>query len=223
MDNKSLTIAICLPMGQSPSPHFAMSLAAVTYVTRTRLMLMRGHSSMSAAKSRNIVLEKLETIEQGTGTRADWTVWFDDDMIFPSNTIARLLSHNKEIVGASYLRRTEPYDLLGVPEGSNIKYSNEGIAPFRRLPAGCILIRRDVFDKVGKWAITNELGEDSIFCDRARDEGFGVWCDLELTKEVKHVGEKILEVEPEASSLIIPHNPDAQSRPLHIPRGNGRG
>jgi len=205
-------------MRDHPSAHFALSLAGVTYVTRTRLMLVRGYSSVSAAKSRNIVLERLETLEESLGRRADWTVWFDDDMVFPGNTIAKLLSHKKDIVGASYVRRTEPHDLLGVPEGSVVQTT--GLSPFKRLPGGCLAVRRSVFDKVGRWTVTDELGEDAIFCDRAREAGFEIWCDLDLTREVKHVGEQILEVDPERSTLILPNQPRLPQ--VHL-RGNGRG
>jgi hypothetical protein len=181
--------------------------------------MVRAYSSLSAARSRNMVLEKLETLEAGLGRRADWTVWFDDDMIFPGDTIAKLLSHGKEIVGASYLRRTEPHDLLGLPEGSSVQ-GFTGISPFKRLPAGCLLVKRDVFDKVGRWTLTEELGEDVFFCERAREAGYTVWCDLDLTREVKHVAEKILEAETEISTLVLPQ-PRVES--LIGIRGNGRG
>lgn len=216
MDNKPLVIALCLPMRDWPSAHFSMSLAALTYVTRTKLMLVRGHTSKSAAAARNIILEKLETLEQMTKTRADWTVWFDDDMVFPSNAAAQLISHNKDICGASYLRRTPPHELLGEPDGPLVQTT--GLSRFKRIPAGVLAVKRDVFDRVGRWTVTDEDGEDILFCDRARAKGFEVWCDLDLTREIKHVGETLLEVDPEKSTLIIPPQPTIVGV-----RANGRG
>lgn len=201
------TVAICLPAPSKVDINFALSLAGIAHVTPVKLVLIRGHSSLSAAKARNICLEKLIGIEQIIRHRVDWTFWLDSDMQVPPNTIAQLLSHGKPIVGACYKRRTPPHDLMGVPKDSMIQTT--GVAPFIELPAGCLLVRRDVFDKVGRWMILqpgeqadSDVGEDVVFSRKAIIEGFELWADLDLTREVIHWGDLALQETGEDSSLV---------------------
>jgi hypothetical protein len=173
-------------------------------------MLVRGESSRSAAAARNLALEKMETLEAMHG-RADYTLWLDSDMEFPPETLGQLLSHDKDVVGASYLRRGEPNDLLGVPEEGAIQTT--GLARFRRLPAGIMLVKRGVFDKVGRWQVHEDpdpskcLGEDVIFCEKAREAGFEIWCDLDLTRKVIHWGDQALVAKGEDSELMVFEKP----------------
>ena len=34
------------------------------------------------------------------------------------------------------------------------------------------------------------LGEDYYFCERAREAGFEIWCDGDLSRELAHIGQK---------------------------------
>ena len=64
----------------------------------------------------------------------------------------------------------------------------------RRIPTGCLLIRMSVFDALAKpyfRYVIDEVGgeivgEDYVFCDRAREAGFRIWCDAALSLEIGH-------------------------------------
>ena len=71
-----------------------------------------------------------------------------------------------------------------------------------RIPTGCLLIRMSVFDKLPRPYFrfeSNEesgdiIGEDYIFCDRARAAGFRVWCDPALSHEIGHIGQQVFKI-----------------------------
>jgi len=45
---------------------------------------------------------------------------------------------------------------------------------------------RYVTDEVGGEIV----GEDYVFCDRAREAGFRIWCDAALSLEIGHIGQQ---------------------------------
>lgn len=205
-----LTVAFCLPLGSLCHSEFAMAFGALMAVTPVRKVIVRGKASRSAAASRNVCMEKLETLEAGAlGRRVDWTFWIDGDMSFPPESLALLLSHGKDIVGASYLRRGEPYDLLGEPDGPMVQ--GRGLSRFKSLPAGLLLVRRAVFDSlVRPWWKVHEAakaadctGEDVFFSREARSNSWEIWCDLDLTRRVIHWDDRPLQAEGDPSSLVL--------------------
>jgi hypothetical protein len=120
----------------------------------------------------------------------------DSDMVFPADTLLRLLGHGKPIVGAMYVRRCEPFDLLG--ETLEPFGRGKPLVDVARLPTGCMLISTVVLRKLKypwfRWEHGDEVGqvtsEDMYFCDRAREAGLKLWCDVALTQEIEHVGVK---------------------------------
>lgn len=127
--------------------------------------------------------------------------FIDHDMQYPSDTLDRLLAHDKDIVGAAYNMRCYPLKTT-----VTLLDENGAMTPREKLPAelfrceavatGMMLAKMSVFDKVEKpwFAImidpeTNELTitEDVYFCNQARKAGFEIWCDP--TIPIGHIGE----------------------------------
>ena len=125
----------------------------------------------------------------------------DDDMIFPSDTLTRLLAHQKDIVGVAYHPRFEidkdthkPLDKTHIitlkQEGSTELFECEAVG------TGVMLIDVKIFEKTKRpwFEIHNHetgyttMGEDWHFCKVAREAGFTVWCDPSL--EIGHLGEQ---------------------------------
>jgi hypothetical protein len=55
-----------------------------------------------------------------------------------------------------------------------------------------------VFDKLSKPYFRFEtdahgaiVGEDYVFCDRAREAGFRIWCDAVISREIGHIGQSV--------------------------------
>lgn len=132
-----------------------------------------------------------------------WTVWFDSDMVFPMDTIERLLAHQQPIVGANYTTRKIP-DIKPTAfkddEGLERVYtedSSTGLESVSALGFGCVAIHSSVFQEMDPpwfhipWDEKEkkyECGEDVYFFRKARSLGFDVMLDHDLSKEVSHVG-----------------------------------
>lgn len=139
-------------------------------------------------------------------SKADAThlLWLDSDMVFPSDTLHRLLSHGKMVVGANYVRRKHPFiptayvdsdeyvgPLYTTPETS-------GLTEVSHVGTGCVLMNMDVFDAIETpfFMFTPQgpenlsfQGEDVYLCHKLRAAGIKLWVDQDLSKEVLHVGE----------------------------------
>ena len=113
----------------------------------------------------------------------------DDDMIYESDTVDRLLAHDKDIVGGLYKTKYEQQEYL-------IEYLDEkkdSLFECIALGGGLLLIKTEVFKKVPqKWFgyVWNDNGSikesnDWYFCKKARKQGFQVWCDP--TVKAKHI------------------------------------
>lgn len=126
--------------------------------------------------------------------QATHILWIDSDMTFPHDALRRLLSHQKDIVGASYRMRREPYAAahieLDTPE-------TESLRRVKRLPSGMLLVRMQVYEQLDlPWYRnpyvpgTEEIvSQDYDFCDRSRALGVEVWMDATLSKLLGHLGE----------------------------------
>jgi hypothetical protein len=118
-------------------------------------------------------------------------LFVDEDVSFPSDSLTRLVAHNKDIIGADYNFRELPLRSMATAD------KKEKDKPFKckSLPTGFMLIKLAVFDKVPtpwflfEWNDGGKMvfSEDVYFCRKAIEVGFGVWCDP--TINVKHIGQ----------------------------------
>lgn len=123
----------------------------------------------------------------------DAIMWLDADMRFPPDTIARLWSHNLPIVGGTYRERQEPYRYLGKLSNDSDAESGDGLCAAERLPGGMILVRSEVYRLLPPpWYEKREDGvrDDYYFSENARAAGFEIWCDMPLTRKVRHRGDQ---------------------------------
>lgn len=143
----------------------------------------------------------------------DHLMFIDSDMTFDADSVIRLLAFNQEkpIVGGAYEARKEGkvYILSLEGDADNIMMDGMGLVQARRIATGFMMIKREVFTKLRdmhpEWRhkdtnsdeqlysffdfkVTPEgyIGEDFLFCDRAREAGFTVWVDP--TIELGHMG-----------------------------------
>lgn len=138
--------------------------------------------------------------------KTDYThVFFiDTDVCFSSSVLERLLSRNKDIVGAIYnLRKLplEPIIRMTNDKGEMVSGKQEDLPKdlFKAyaLGTGCMLIKLDVFRNIKrpwffyeKWDDENEgMGEDIWFCKRAHEAGYDVFCDP--TVQIGHIGNQV--------------------------------
>lgn len=199
--NRKPIVALGLPTFDMVHADFALSLASMIAATRHEVMFGFCHSKATwVAHARNLIVEGA----QGIG--ADWLLWLDSDMTFPKETLLRLLSHDRDIVGATYVKKKPPYDTInkalpkyGETRGQFKNVPANGLYEMIGLPFGVMLMRMSVFDALPKpWFHyrhhEGELkmeGEDYLFCDEIRAKGKQIWLDAALSMYVGHIGTKV--------------------------------
>ena len=133
----------------------------------------------------------------------DYIWWVDSDMKFPIDAPIKLLKRNKDIVGVNYRRRRFPNanftGMMGKP-GAYTEFQTKDDSPPMELidvlPHGCVLVKRSVYETIPQPhylqeyvpELNLEIGEDIYLFKLAQKEGYEVWCDQELSREVSHIG-----------------------------------
>ena len=146
----------------------------------------------------------------------DTLMFIDADMTFDPNDIIRLLAFSgnpvKNIVGGTGVARKKEKTFhlnLDKDADGNLLMDAMGLARAKQMGTGFMMIQRQVFEKLRanhpEWRHkdTNSkkklhayfdfmttpegyIGEDFLFCDRARAEGFDIWIDP--TIKLGHMG-----------------------------------
>lgn len=148
------------------------------------------------SKSSNIAIVRNNAVAAAKMHRADYALFLDSDQSFPRDTLHRLFGHQKDIIGATYPQRSSPYMMLGIASSSEKSSNQSGLIEMDYIPTGCLLIKMSVFNKMDRpyfrcpFDEIQITGEDVDFCERARDRGFTVWNDIDLSKEIGHIGAK---------------------------------
>lgn len=123
-------------------------------------------------------------------------LFVDDDQFFPSDSIHQLAAHDLPIVAANIVRkesnpRTNSKELNGDNPVWTLPNST-GLEEVSFVGTGMMLIKREVFEKLSKpyffYDVKENVGEDVYFCRQAREAGYKIFIDHDLSKDVKHVG-----------------------------------
>lgn len=147
-------------------------------------------------QSCDIASSRMWLVKESRKKGATHLLFIDSDMMFPPDTLKRLLEREKEIIGVEYNKRKFPLQTVTAylpdVEKSETEPFKVGVAG-----TGVMLIDLSIFDdeKMGKnWFSfgrnaegENVIGEDGWFCNTARSAGHDVWVDP--TIKVLHLGE----------------------------------
>jgi len=182
-------VAIGIPSGDMVHADFAMHLA-------TLCLNPGAHACIINAKSSLVMIGRNQIVEAARVAKATHLLFLDSDLNFPADTLARLLAHDKDIVGGLYVQRVAPHHPLGMTLDGKHEMVTSGLKQMKIMPTGCLLLRLAIFDKLPKpWFNTSVegekiLGEDFTFCTHAREAGFEIWCDGDLSRDITHIGQK---------------------------------
>jgi glycosyltransferase involved in cell wall biosynthesis len=194
----SVKIMIAVPSrGGVWTSDFGMSLAMMVGYTASaphvgeRIDLLL-NNSLNAGLCMNRIALVRKALEKGCG----FILFLDDDMRLPTDMLLRLLEARKDIVGCNYVRKELPPRSIAAGFDGNCVYTTEkstGLQKVKSLGFGAILIKTSVFLKVREpWFFEDpvkEIGEDVHFCYRAREAGYEIWIDHDLSKDVVHIGQ----------------------------------
>lgn len=185
-------VAVAIPCGTMVHADFAVSLGAMMHsLGEMPMSIVMGKSSI-VADARNMALDFAQD------HKADYVLFIDSDMTFPRDALLRLLVRNVDIVGATYSRRTAPFNFLGDILPQQPADAPKGLLEMSRIPTGFLLVKFTVFERLKRpyfrFRVDEEagvnIGEDYEFSDRVRSLGLRIWCDPYLSKELGHIGEK---------------------------------
>ena len=135
-------------------------------------------------------------------------------MTFPSDTLKKLLSHDKDLVSGVYRQRLEPqmleiYEPFGTRMSTEDLYFKEwNLVGIGGCGFGCVLVKKEVFAAVGYPQFeyhpaldhNNTISEDTDFCKKAIAKGFKLWCDPSV--RCGHIGSTTMHVKiPETNPV----------------------
>jgi len=197
--NMKVTLAICTNRGLKPKT--VQCLLELVNKSNCDFHIVVAEKGYTIAENRNYC------VVQAQKNNSDYLLFIDDDMTFPSDTLERLLSHNKDVIGVNSFSRLLPLTSTVGLMDKNGKYKHPDKYPawemkipdelFQAYFVGCgvCLIKMKVFEviKPPYFAFTYDKngqvsnGEDGMFCDQVRKKGLEVWCDP--TIQIGHLGE----------------------------------
>lgn len=149
----------------------------------------RGATGAYTEMNRNNIVRAMLNYENPI----DAIMWIDADMRCPADTIARSWGHNKAIVGATYRERIAPFRYLGKFCDPGDAHTTTGLKPMELMPGGMIMVRTEVYRNLAPpWYMLDDEGvrDDYYFTKRAREAGYEIWCDMDLTLKVRHISKQ---------------------------------
>lgn len=140
---------------------------------------------------------------------ADYVLFVDADMIFPENSLNKLLNLNVDIASVTYNFRELPKrSVVSLDEKYDEDYIIDDSVTERPIPlekiknpfrcksagTGLMLIKTEVFRNIPKpWFFfqpetdtQGAIGEDTWFCDKAIEHNYEIWIDPSI--KVDHIG-----------------------------------
>lgn len=165
---------------------FASSLGRIEAPAGTQMEWMLGFDIPASLN------QLVDTLLYSDGA---WLWLMGDDHVIPPETLTRLLSHEKDIIVPLCLTRVAPYkpviysefdDTTKKRQTVNLdNHPNGGLIEVHSAGNGGMLIRREVFETMPRpWfeygrVDPTSITEDVHFCDKARELGYDIWCDLD--------------------------------------------
>jgi len=143
-------------------------------------------------------------VDQVRNLIADWVVKgfdylfaVDYDVSFASDTLEKLLSHDKDVVSGIYRQRNPDRQTLEIFEENDRdgyshieweKLRGQGLVRIGACGFGCVLVKRQVMADIGypqfvyKSAIdhNNTFSEDLYFAKKAKEKGFEIYADTTI-------------------------------------------
>lgn len=145
-----------------------------------------------------------QLVDAAIASGCDYLLMLDDDMIVPPDLVARLLAHDKDVIGALYWQRGGAFHpvLMHAAQQPTGEFIARFYAPFDPvitqpglhavdvIGGGCMLFKVDIFRKLTPpyfwWE--DRLGTDIAICTRLKDAGVQIWVDTSI--ELGHMSDR---------------------------------
>jgi len=198
--NTKLKITIGVPTNRGVRPKTAESLLKLVAYGKVdyEFHILVPENGYTIAENRNYLAT------QALNNNSDYLLMVDDDMVFESDLLDRLLENEKDIIGVAYHPRTDMQGKIKFLDETHFIKLEESDDPKYKTTFEChatgtgiILIKCEVFRKVPQpWFMFEyyntgqvKLGEDWYFCEATKKAGYKIFTDP--TIPVGHLGEKV--------------------------------
>lgn len=197
MEIKKPRILIGIPSACMWEPKFGLSLAMlVSHLQQNVSYGFYQGFHFNMAMGSNIARLRDDMLRKAVEDDFTHLFMVDDDMVFPPNIIARLLSHGKDVIAVNGFTKNfeRPHFLAWDDNSERIdSYGKTGIEQVNRVGTGIMLIDAKAVKDIPHprfWRKNDgPIGEDYSFCLNCKDHGIEVWIDHDLSNEIGHIGE----------------------------------
>lgn len=128
-------------------------------------------------------------------------LFLDSDMVFPPDTLIRLLKARKEVVAANATTRAFPVTPIAHDLNWKVVQSRkkDGLQKVQQVGCAVMLIDLSIMKKLSpplfmmEWVpdLGDYCGEDVYFCAKLQEAGVDLWIDHTLSKEIGHEGKLV--------------------------------
>jgi hypothetical protein len=189
-------LAVLVPCRESMYSVFTSAL--VELVKTTSMVGIDVHVLYN--QSTILLTQREQLAQQALEIKATHALWLDSDMLFPSSTALRLMEHNKDVVCSNYMKRSTPLQTVAYPKRGDwdnwipLEYDEE-LPEVEGVGMGCMMMKTEVLSKIEAPYFAFEYkdkewhGEDFYFQQKLRDAGYKIHIDMNLSQQVRHVGQ----------------------------------
>lgn len=193
-EKQSIKVMIGVPSrNNSWWSDFGLSLAAMCATTASEAPFI--DIILNNTVGTGLAMNRIKLCRQAVEKGCDYILFLDDDMRIPMHTLLMFIKRQKHIVAANCARKELPprstakgFDGMCVWTRKN----SEGLEKVMSIGTAVMLIHTDVFKALPQpWFCEDpvkEIGEDVYFCNKAREHGFDIWIDHDISKDVVHMG-----------------------------------
>lgn len=176
---------------------FGLSLAAMTAATayeapNVSMVLDNTFGS-------GLAMNRIKLCQAAIKRNCTHVLFLDDDMRIPMHTLMMLMAHDKDIIAANCARKElPPRSTAKGFDGNCVRTTKNShkLEEVMSIGTAVMLIKTSVllslpqpwFAEVYNKETGNSIGEDVFFCNLARENGFKIWIEHDVSKEVIHMG-----------------------------------
>lgn len=198
-----LKLAICIPSRDTWKADFGLSLvmATIAFCEMTKFMDNQNVAiRFCHTKGSHLAGNRNELVKQAIDTNCSHILWLDDDHQFPMETVYKLWKRDLDIVGANCATKSfpsMPTARIGLDRVHTTEKS-EGLQEVTRLGTGVLMVKTDVYKNISFPYFAcpedpefegNPMGEDVYFIKKAVAQGYKVFVDHDVSKNVDHIGD----------------------------------
>lgn len=191
-------VVVCVPTNGMVHAMFSFCLVnAIRYTEAQGIPVVLEMDAGTVLSNQRQVLSDMAV----NAHAAEHIMWLDSDMTFPEDVIIKLLEHKKKVVCATYSKRVPPFHptaFYNINPVEPVNTEDHGLVTVRYSGMGCMLVHTSVFDAMPSphypltWHAPSSTwhGEDMGFCELLEDNSIKLFCDLDLSREIGHLGQR---------------------------------